>query len=327
MNFVIITDGNSKLGMGHVYQSITLAKTLINVKYTDVNISFISKSEKPILELIAASGFEVLCLSNDDLIFEELNGRRPDRIVFDKLDVSPDLARRIKEKLQIKLVIFTNITEANIYADVTVMAGMGSNFANICEKNNVNDKVRFWGPKYWLLRPEFYSFKPKNFNSNIKKILLIFGGADHANLSSVVLNELMQMEEEFQITIILGAAFSYHKELQIVLKRNIDSKSSIVIIKKLVEVAETMYDNDLVCVSPGLSFFEALAVSTPVLCFHQNEFQENAWKGHIKTYDKVEVTLIPELIRNNRFIFYNDREISQMEIGKGFLEVIDEILN
>lgn len=325
MQIVIITDGNSRLGMGHVYQSLTLAENLLNEKNINTDITFITKSDKPIVDLIETKGFKAIYLQNDDLIFDQLKEFNPDRVIFDKLDVSADLAINIKEKLGIKLTIFTNLTEANNYADITVMAGMGSDFKNIYEKNSVHNNVQFWGPKYWLLRPEFYSFKAKPFTGNINKIMIIFGGSDQANLSSNVLDELMRMDKKFHINIILGAAFSHYKELNEIIEKNAQSKSSVEITKCLVKVAETMYANDLVFVSPGLSFFEAISVSTPVLCFHQNEFQENAWKGHIKTFDKNEVSLIPDLINNSKFIFHNDEDITRMEIGKGITEIINEI--
>jgi spore coat polysaccharide biosynthesis predicted glycosyltransferase SpsG len=323
---VIITDGNSTLGMGHVYQSLTLADALLQVEKINAAITFITKSEKPIVDLIEKRGFQAIYLQNDDLIFDKLKELKPDRIIFDKLDVAPDLAKNIKEKLGIKLTIFTNLTEANNFADIRVMAGMGSDFKNIYERNTVYNNIEFWGPKYWLLRPEFYSYKAKPFTGDVTKIMLIFGGSDQANLSSLVLDELMRMDKKFHVNVILGAAFSHHQELNEVIKKNADSKSSVEISKSLVEVAATMYANDLVFVSPGLSFFEAIAVSTPVLCFHQNEFQENAWKGHIKTYDKSETSLIPDLINNKKFIFHDDEDISRMEIGKGISEIINEIL-
>lgn len=326
MKIVIITDGNSSLGMGHIYQSLTLADALINTKNIHADITFITKSEKPIFDLIEKRGFKVICLENDDLIFVKLKELSPDRIIFDKLDVSPNLAKNIKEKLKIKLAIFTNLTKANDFADITVMAGMGSDFKNIYKKNSVNSNVQFWGPKYWLLRPEFYSYKAKSFTGIINKIMLIFGGSDQANLSSNVVDELMRMDKKFSINIILGAAFSHYNELNEVIEKNVNSKSSVEITKNLVNVAETMYANDLVFVSPGLSFFEAILVSTPVLCFHQNGFQEDAWKGHIKTYDKNEISLIPSLINSNKFIFHDDKNIVEMEIGKGVTEIIYEII-
>lgn len=327
MKIVIITDGNSKLGMGHVYQSITLARTLLRANGGPHQITILSKSEQSIIDLFTKNDLTAIHLEDDNAIFNYLQKMNPDRVIFDKLDVAPALAKRIKQELNKKLVIFTNLTSANEYADMTVMAGMGSDFKNIHHKVPGTDRTEFWGPKYWLLRPEFYGYEPKEITFPVRRIMLIFGGADQANLSSAVLEQLLIMQQPFHITLVLGAAFPYHNELNRVLENNKATGSTVEIIRNLSNVAETMYRHDLVCVSPGLSFFEALSVGTPVLCFHQNKFQEDAWKGHIQTYDIRQVDLIPDLLTHHKFIFPYDDDIRRMEIGKGLNDMVEEILN
>lgn len=329
MKIVIITDGNNKLGMGHIYQSMALADMLSNKTNDKVEISFITKSDEKFIDLLTKTRHPVYHYSDDDLIFDALREERQDRIIFDKLDVSPDLARKIKEMLDAKLIIFTNLTEANQYADIAVMAGMGSNFKNIYNKNKTTGKVQFWGPKYWLFRPEFYEYKKGKTNSNdsIKNIMMIFGGADQTNLSSIVLNELLQMDLSFNITLLLGIAFEHNKELNAVFKQNELTKSTVQIIKNATNVAEIMYASNVVFTSPGLSFFESLLVGTPVLCFHQNKFQQDAWKGHIATIDKRDVHKVPSIIEKKSFIFPSDPLITSMKIGEGKNEILNEILN
>lgn len=328
MEFVIITDGNSTLGMGHVYQSLTLAETLLHVKDINANITFITKSDKPIVDLIEKKEFKVIYLQNDDIIFDKLKELKPDRIIFDKLDVSPDLAKNIKEKLGIKLIVFTNLTEANNYADVTVLADIGSDFENIYKIDPVSGKVEFYGPKYWLLRPEFYQYQKdkSSLNKPIKNIMLMFGGADPCNISSGVLNELLKMNVKFNITLVLGDAFEYHQELNEVLTSNNSSLSSVKIVEKITNVGETMFNNDLVFASPGLSFFESLAVGTPIIGFHQNDLQRDVYKGFLETFDKTEIYKTTALIESKSFIFPDDPYIKDMEIGKGKNEIVFEII-
>lgn len=329
MKIAIITDGNNELGMGHIYQSITLAFYLLNKVNENIKIFFITKSNTKIIDILKTTGCNVYSYSNDDLIFESLKKELPDKIIFDKLDVSPILAKKIKDELKSKLIIFTNLTEANRYADITVMAGMGSQFKNIYSKDALTGKVEFWGPKYWLVRQEFYEIKKDALlqKKEVKKILLIFGGSDQANLSSFVVDKLFQINSEFKITIILGAGFQNHTELNEVLSKNKFSKTEVNVIENIKNVAITMRNNDLTCVSPGLSFFESLLVGTPVLCFHQNNFQKEAWAGYIKTYDKEDINELPLLIENKNFIFPTDSFIVKMNIAQGIHEIVAEILN
>jgi len=328
MKIAIITDGDNTIGMGHIYQSVTLADALSKQLRKSAKIFFMTKSDRKVMARLSEAGYKVEHYPDDNSILDALINENPDRIIFDKLNVAPDLAERIKETINAKLIIFTNITEANQHADVTIMAGMDSHFKNICDKCEITGKVHFWGPKYWLLRPEFYEYQKKKKAPliSVEKIMLIFGGADSSNITSTVLKELLCMNSTFEIIVALGAAFTHHEELNSILTENRSNRTTVQIVENLTNVAEKMHKNDVVLTSPGLSFFEALLVATPVVCFHQNEFQYNAWREDIATIDKSEVYKIPQLIENNEFIFPDDPLVISMEIGKGKEEIIREIL-
>lgn len=78
---------------------------------------------------------------------------------------------------------------------------------------------------------------------------------------------------------------------------------------------------------PGRSFFEALLlVGTPVLCFHQNSFQQDAWRGQIQTYGKEDVSSLGDLLQERRFTLPDDPKVLAMEIGEGIGEIVSEIV-
>ncbi|WP_374032737.1 hypothetical protein [Bdellovibrio bacteriovorus] len=264
---------------------------------------------------------------SDEQIFNRLSETKPDRIIFDKLDVSPELALKIKAELGTKLIIFTNLTEANQHADMTVLADIGSNFKNIA-KRETSGRIEYYGPKYWLLRPEFYEFKKlkKAHKSKIENLMLMFGGADPANMSSQVLDEILGMAEEFNVLLVLGGSFKHHSELNGVLEKNKLTKCRLRIAENLKEVAKEMYSSDVVFASPGLSFFEALAVGTPVVGFHQDELQRDVYADILPTHGREDVFKVPTILRDRTFLFPEDLLISQMEIGEGKDELIEEIL-
>jgi len=329
MRIVIITDGNNQLGLGHVYQSLTLATALKEKAGKDVQIDFMTKSDQAINHFIHLSGFEVECFDNDEEMLSKLIKIQPDQVIFDKLDVCPLFAKKIKQYLNIKLTIFTNLTEANDYADIVVFAGFGSNFKNIIHRNNETGSVHFFGLKFWILRPEFYALKKKNksYSEVVKKIMLIFGGSDPSNLSSFVLNELLRLNAVFQIQLVLGAGFQNKQELNCVLHENKNSCSQVNIVQNTKNVAEMMYTSDLVFTSPGLSLSEALAVGTPVVGFHQNERQRIEYADFLPTFGVNDLHKISSVIINKSFLFPNNPMIQAMEIGEGKNEIIDEILN
>ena len=328
MKIAIITDGNNTLGMGHVSQSLTLAQ-YIKEKLTDLDtLFFITKSEKYVIDMISKSGNKVIKFDTDDEIFDFLTHENPDKIIFDKLDVSPLLAKNIKEKLKSKLIICTNLTEANDSADVTVLADIGSNFKNIINKKKVG-KTQYFGPKYWILRPAFYFYNElkKSPPKEVKNILLIFGGADPENYSSLVLKQFIEMEVDYNITLVLGSAFNNHEELDLIKEQCLTTKLELTTLQNVSNVAELMYNNDLVMASPGLSFFEALVVGTPVIGFHQNELQKDVYNEVLPTLGKKDIVNLETVLKNKIFVSPQDPIIVEMQIGLGKDQIISEIIN
>ncbi len=328
MKIAIITDGGGKHGLGHFYQSVTLAKAMVHHGVSKKNIFFITKSDAKVASIVKDAGFKILRRSTDQGIFSILQAESPDHIVFDKLNVAPSLARRIKTKLSAKLTIMTNLTQANLYADVVVLAHDMNDFSNIVTRNKKNGKVEFFGPKYWMLRSDFYDFaeRKRKKSTMIEKIILMFGGTDPTNFSSIVLDQLLRMNQKLQITLVLGAGFTHQKKLKEVLNKHSNNKSKICIVQKINNVAERMFRSDLALVSPGLTFFESLMVGTPVLVFHHNEFQRKSYEGVFATLGKKDVEKLPLLIKNKKFTYPSSSKVVSLKIGKGRDTIVKEIL-
>lgn len=325
MKIVIITDGNNQQGLGHIYQSKTLAAYLQEV--SPLEIKFLTKSEEYIVDIIKKDGFNVVRLKSDDEIFNYLIEDLPNIVIFDKIDVSSLLARKIKQELDLKLVIFTNLTDANEFADISILADIGSDFENICEEKG--GKIKYWGPRYWLMRPEFYNYniRPKEYSKQVRNITIIFGGADPYDYTSLILEQLMSSIEQFSIDVILGAAYKNEHKIHRIISLYKNSKCDVHILRNVENVAELMFCSDLVFVSPGLSLFEALKVGTPILAFFQSDLQKDIYNGYIPTYGKEDVYNVVNMIITRTFVFPYDEFIFKMEIGDGKKEIVDQILN
>ena len=236
LNICIVTDGGHQIGMGHVQQSLTLARRLKD----SASIVFLTKSDDVIVEVICESGFEAVALGDDVEIFASLSERRPDVILFDKIDVSVDLVKRIRRSLNAKVVIFTNLTSANDQAHMVVLprapdlsTGAGTRFDNIEIKDSSTGKLSFYGPKYWVLRPEFSSYKAigKKTSETPSKLLLAFGGSDPTNLTSLVLDTLIRSGDKYEVDIILGRHFGHFVELNEVLSEDSSQLSPLLFIE------------------------------------------------------------------------------------------------
>jgi spore coat polysaccharide biosynthesis predicted glycosyltransferase SpsG len=324
MNIVYIVDGGKEMGLGHIYQSISFGEILKSY----AEITFLTKSEIHIANKIASAGFNVLRMLDDCEIFNFIKSKQPEIVIFDKIDVSDKLASEIKRLGKIKLVIFTNLTNANKYADIAITAGIGSNFKNIRYIDKETHTLYLYGPKYWVLREDFnqYKEKKKEIHDTVKDILIIFGGSDPANLTTCTVRELLSQSFNYNIKVVLGAGFNYINDFNKVLSESMKKDSQILVLRDISNVAELMHSADLVIASPGLSTYEALYVGTPILLLPQNELQKKTYQGFFKMIDSNDISILPERIERCDFTYPYQEEIVDMDIAGGLNEMIKEIV-
>ncbi len=319
-----ITDGGAHLGLGHVQQSITFARELV----PNADICFLTKSDETVITKISENGFATTWHKDDADILRHLWVMNPDVIIFDKLDVAEELARDIKQTLSARLVIFTNLTGANKYADVAVTADIGSRFENVRFVDEKSGTLYFYGPKYWVLRPEFYEYQRRGKAQVVqpKRVLLMFGGSDPANLTSATLDQLLLLRRPFKIELVLGAHYWHDDELRRVLQRHEGMGQNVIIHRNIPNVAELMYEADIVLASPGLSAFEALRVGTPVIVVPHDVLQRCTYQGFMRMLGRDELSKLGGMMEEGDFTYPDDERIVRMEIGEGIQELKDVIM-
>lgn len=325
MKISFVTDGGLTLGMGHVQQSTTLAKELRG----SADVSFVTKSAEPVIAMIEAAGFEATRLDDDAAILRHLAAAPPDVVLFDKLDVAEELAREIRATLPSGLAIFTNLTAANRHAHLAVTADIGSRFENISYEDAETGTTYYFGPKYWILRREFYEFRRKGKAppAHVGKVLLIFGGSDPKNLTSAVLDKLLELPQPLRVDVVLGASFGHDAEVAAVLARRVEQAVLVAIHRNIQDVAARMYAADLVLASPGLSAFEALCVGTPVIVIPQDDLQRDTYRGFVRMIERHEVGLLGGILERREFTYPDEQHIAAMQIGQGVSELVSRILS
>lgn len=324
MRICFVADGGLQLGMGHVQQSTTLASALRG----RADIWFVTKSDDTVAATIRQSGFEVVRAVSDTEVLRLLTRFDPDVVIVDKIDFDEALARDIKATLKARLIVFTNLTDANKYADVAVTADIGSGFRNVSYVDADTRTRYYYGPKYWVLRPEFYRYKSKAkvACASVRTVLLIFGGSDPADVTSVALRALLELDTALQIEVILGAHFSHDRAVKLVLDKHLGKSASVAVYRNVKNVADHMYQADLVIASPGLSVFEALCVGTPVIVMPQDALQRDTYQGFMRMLERNDVAKLGAMIEAGDFTYPHDALIAAMEIGEGLPELLQMIL-
>jgi len=327
----VITDGGQQMGMGHVQQSTTLAKALRR----SADVFFLTKSDEHVVAAISEAGFKVSALADDAQIFAFLQSAPPDMVLFDKIDVDVGLARQIRAGLPSRLVIFTNLTAANAVAHMVVLqraADLGTDPASRFRNETFTDPTSgtryFYGPRYWVLRPEFHTYRQRGKTPRRppQRILLAFGGSDPTNLTSVVLDTLLGGETVHAIDVILGRHFAHQDAVERVLERHPERRQAVTLHRNVSNVAELMYAADLAITAAGISMFEALCVGTPVIVIPQDTLQRDTYRGVMRLLEADELAQLEDIIGRGDFSSSATPIIAAMEIGDGLEELIDSIL-
>ncbi|MFA6409829.1 MAG: UDP-2,4-diacetamido-2,4,6-trideoxy-beta-L-altropyranose hydrolase [Gammaproteobacteria bacterium] len=319
----IITDGGFSMGMGHVYRTISLANRLS----LHAIVQFITQSDEVVVNKIKGNNFSIRKVDDLKEMKDFLCEYRPDVVVIDKLYVDEEFAEFIKVNLFAKLVIFGNVSAANHHADLVINAVIGTDYKNTSYVDKKRGTLYLEGPRYLVLRREFYSMKNTyKFRNKLEKILLLFGGSDPANLTSKVLAKLLEMNPSFKITVVLGSAFQFDDVVHNLLKRK--KAADVVVHIDVNNVYNYMVNSDLVLTSPGTTMFESFCIGTPTVAFYQNPSQREIFHGFGPLYEFDKIVDF----KNFLYRFYSKYviqkvEIDKLEVGEGKENIINAILS
>ena len=322
---VTITEGGLIKGLGHIYRSLFLAEELSKFGI----VEFLIWGNDIAIKKIKNKKFKVIKVNNIFQIQKNLLLRKPDIVIIDKFGVSIQLAKFIKTRLDAKLIIFGNSSSANRYADLVVNAVVDSKFKNDPFHDKRSNTVCLKGPRHLVLNKKIYKLHNTYRHRNkLKIILLTFGGSDQSNLTSKVLEKLLNIDHNFKINIVLGPLFKFNDKLRKILKKHKEQKRNIKIYKDIEDVFKLMTEADLVITSPGSTMFESFYIGSPTIAFYQSKLQKKIFNGFIMTYNLDDVknfkNLILTLYRNYH---QNKKRIDKLDIGGGKDKIIESILN
>ncbi len=253
-------DGEEKIGLGHIYRSITLANRLA-FKHKVVFLMDVNK--KLGIKKVREHNYHIITFKNEKELFNKLEKINPDIIINDILDTNKKYIIKLKKRKYF-IINFEDLGEGAKYADVVI---------NALYENSYPSKNHYYGYKYVCLRDEFYIFSPKKeVSRNVRNILISFGGTDPNNLTIRTLKALEKTYlKDISIKIILGLGYNQKEKLYKYVDR-LKKKRFIIDIKENVRnMAKEIHDADLVITSNGRTIYEVVSIGTPCISIAQNE--------------------------------------------------------
>jgi len=247
-------DGYAQLGMGHIYNCLTLAYSMLGHQILLVT----KESATEGLTKIKESNLPCRTFKAEAELDDIIADFQPDIWVNDCLNTTAEYIQHLKEKVP-RVVTIEDLGTGIDEADAVINAL----YPKEVEQSNV-----YSGHKYVCLRDEFQIARPKAFAEKVENIIVMFGGTDPSNLNKLVYDGLVAEGglPGTNIYFITGIGYDYEKngvvdraDLNIYIRPNVP------------QVTKYMKQADLALTSQGRTIFELAAMCVPAVVLSQNE--------------------------------------------------------
>ena len=259
LKILFIVNGNEKIGMGHVYRTLTLADRL-----TGHDVFFLTyNSDKKATKLIQDAGYKIINVPQNNLI-EKIAEMSPDIVINDVLDTEREYIRKLKE-LGFFVVNFEDLGEGADEAHIV--------FNALYEKTNPKPNHKF-GYEYECLNEKFYLYPPIEFRDPPKTLFVSFGGVDQNNLTARVLELAPAILSETRlkkIIVVTGPGYLYKKRLKKLSGKLKEWDNHIELHQNVTNMPRLMKEADIAITSNGRTIYELAAMGIPTISIAQND--------------------------------------------------------
>ena len=248
-------DGYVKLGMGHIYNCITLAYCM-----TDHEVLFVTREDCELgLKKIIDSKFHYRTIKNDDELFNVIEEYKPDVFVNDCLNTEADYIQKLKTIVP-RVVTIEDLGSGAYKADAVLNALYDS-------PENATDKF-YSGYKYVCLRDEFLTMTPKPYSETVQNIVVLFGGTDPANLNEKTYQAAIEIHKQYpnvSFSFITGIGYDCEKHGVLT-----DEKNNVFVYQNVPVVSKYTKKADIAVTSQGRTIYELASMGIPAIVLSQN---------------------------------------------------------
>jgi len=298
------TDGNNKIGHGHVIRCTALVDMLRN----DFNCTFLiyKPSEFLITEIQNAGADYIEITETQDYISEakEIAAKYikgTDIVVLDGYNFETEYQKIIKNT-GCKLVCIDDIHQYHFVADAVINHG-GENCEN---KYSITENTKlFLGFDYLMVRKQFYENRlQKQFEGKIKSVLLSFGGSQTYDLQEKFVKAVLKLHEIEIINLITSSKSKISHILQ-------NDRLNIYENLKVEELIQIANDSDIIICAASTFALEMCILNKPMICGYFVENQNNIYNCLLRNNMIIGIGNINSIcenliIENFKFILKND---------------------
>jgi UDP-2,4-diacetamido-2,4,6-trideoxy-beta-L-altropyranose hydrolase len=337
MKVLFRTNGGKNIGLGHLYRCLSLAKAIKdeNKKAEEnedkkIEITFISNKET--IELIQKNNYNFI--SSDKFNKEDIQTikkQSPDLIIFDSYLANDEYLRKLKEIT--KLIIFDDNND--IYNSKIPNRIINGNI-HAKKLNYSNKETHFLGPKYLVMREEYWNNttniinKTMNKSKQEKTLMITTGGADINKIMIKFTKSLKQLKINKKI--IIGPAYEEGYIQQI--KKEIQNDESYELIYKPKSLKEHIENSNYVLTAAGSTIYEILTLNKIPIIYILADNQkliakelERYGTTNLGNYDKIQYDNLKEVIEElTTKEDFKIKELFSLFDGQGAKRIAKEII-
>lgn len=258
---VFRADGDSKIGLGHIYRCIAIAD-MLNENFT---CEFLLNPNSQIKQVIPLK-YSVIYLpsnvTNNDAEWIKYNYNSEDSIIIlDGYQFTSNYQKQLKDN-QLRFIYIDDLYRDYMFADAVI----NHSPLALVENYQKEDYTKLYlGLDYVLLRESFLnaSKNPIVFNSKFTSALICLGGSDEHNVTLKILSALVKLDVFTEINVVVGVAYSYKDTLLDVIN---SSSKKINVHSNLneTEMLFMMQKNDIAFAPSSTTCLELIAVKKPL---------------------------------------------------------------
>jgi len=264
-SFLIRVDAGSGTGLGHLHRCLALSEAL---HQRGARVIFLLAASEEDVERIKRSNFHCDSMANlerggvQDYERTESSARKYGcrTIVVDSYAVKNEFVEKLRNS-GFRVVVINDDTHAPSSAHVLINGGA---HAQQLPYESVEGDTQFLlGPRYALLRQQFWNVSTKEIRRAVNNVLLCVGGDDSLGVMPQLVRQLdTVINKKCTFNVVIGPYFVNRDEIeQIVLPTSRELR----FFDEPEDLFDLMMANDVAVTAGGQTAYELVATGTPLL--------------------------------------------------------------
>lgn len=274
MNILIRADSSSEIGTGHIMRDLVFAEQYNkgSDKVVFATRELIGNINYKVIE--SKFKLEILTSNNIEKLITLIKKTEIDLLVIDHYSIDYNDEKNIKDATGVKILSFDDTYEKH-YCDILLNHNISADPKKY--KGLVPKKCELrCGPKYTLLRDEFFIEKKKKRKKILKKrktVFIAMGGADHSYVNIKIL-KILKHFKNLKINIVTTTANKNLKKLE----KYVKNKKWINLHINSNQIAKLMSRSDFAIITPSVTVNEIHFLKIPFITIKTANNQKEIYK-------------------------------------------------